>query len=140
MSLTQQQIHLIQSSFAKVKPSAMQAAEIFYDTLFEYDPSLESIFHGDMKSQGEKLMRTLDTAVSSLSNLDALLPVLEALAVRHVQYQVQPKDYTTVGNALLATLSKGLGDEFTPVVRQAWVDGFRLIAKVMKSAAYPDAA
>jgi len=38
MSLTSRQVSLIQGSFAKAEPIAAQAAAIFYDKLFEYDP------------------------------------------------------------------------------------------------------
>ncbi len=136
MSITTRQISLVQGSFRKVEPIAEQAAEIFYNKLFEYDPSLKPMFKGDMKEQGRKLMATLKVAVNGASNLDKLVPVLHQLAVRHVDYGVKPKDYTPVGNALLFTLKTGLGDEFTPELRQAWVDTFRLIATTMKEHAY----
>ena len=138
MSITARQISLVQNSFRKVEPIADQAAEIFYNKLFEFDPSLRALFKGDLKEQGQKLMATLKVAVNGASDLEKLIPVLHQLADRHVGYGVKPKDYTPVGNALLFTLKTGLGDEFTPELRQAWVDTFRLIAKTMKEHAYPD--
>jgi hemoglobin-like flavoprotein len=36
-----------------------------------------------------------------------------------------------VGAALLATLEKGLGKDFTPAVREAWVICYTLIAREM---------
>lgn len=137
MSISRQQIHLIQSSFAQVEPIADQAAEIFYNYLFYYAPETQVLFKGDMKSQGKKLMSTLKVAVKSLNDLDNLIPVLEQLARKHVDYGVKAEHYTPVGNALLYTLRDGLRDSWTPETRQAWVDGYRLIAKVMKAAAYP---
>lgn len=136
MSITARQISLVQGSFRKVEPIAEQAAEIFYNKLFEYDPSLKPIFKGDIKDQGRKLMATLKVAVNGASDLNKLVPVLHQLADRHVGYGVKPKDYTPVGNALLFALKTGLGDEFTPELRQAWVDTFRLIATTMKEHAY----
>jgi len=136
MSITARQISLVQNSFRKVEPIAEQAADIFYKKLFEHDPNLKPLFKGDIKDQGKKLMATLKVAVNGASNLDKLVPVLHQLADRHVGYGVKPKDYTPVGNALLFTLKTGLGDEFTPELRQAWVDTFRLIATTMKDHAY----
>lgn len=136
MSITARQILLVQGSFRKVEPIAEQAAEIFYNKLFEYDPSLKPMFKGDIKEQGRKLMATLKIAVNGASDLNKLVPVLHQLADRHVGYGVEPKDYTPVGNALLFALKTGLGDEFTPELRQAWVDTFRLIATTMKEHAY----
>ena len=45
-----------------------------------------------------------------------------------------------MGNALLSTLKKGLGREFTPELCDAWVEAFRMLAKVMKEAAYGTSA
>ena len=132
MPITKQQITLVQNSFAKVEPIAEQAADIFYSTLFEYDPSLKPLFKSDIKAQGRKLMATLKVATAGLNDLDSLVPVLHKLAERHVNYGVKAADFTPVGNALLHTLQTGLGDEFTAEVRQAWVDVFRLIATTMK--------
>ncbi len=136
MSITPRQKALVQSSFAKVEPIADDAAKIFYDKLFEYDPKLKHMFKSDMKAQGRKLMSTLKVAIKGLDDLDSLVPVLENIAVQHLSYGVKDKDYTTVGNALLYALKTGLGSEWTPELRQAWVDTYRIVATVMKSKAY----
>ncbi len=135
--MTPKQISLVQSSWKKVKPISEQAAEIFYNKLFEYDPSLRPLFKGNMREQGRKLMATLKIAVKGLDDLDALLPALKQLAARHVDYGVKAKDYTPVGNALLYALKVGLGEQWTPELRQAWVDTFRIVAQVMKAHAHP---
>jgi len=132
MPITQHQITLVQNSFAKVEPIAEQAAEIFYNKLFEYDPKLKPLFKSDIKAQGRKLMATLKVATAGLNDLDTLVPVLHQLAERHVKYGVKAADFTPVGNALLYALQQGLGDQFTNEVRQAWVDVFRLVATTMK--------
>jgi len=136
--ITERQKTLVQNSFALVEPIADQAADIFYNKLFEYDPTLKPLFKGDIKQQGKKLMATLKVAVASLNNLDKLVPVLQQLAVKHLDYGVKVDDYTPVGNALLYTLKTGLGDACTPEVKQAWLDTFKVIATVMRQAAYPD--
>ncbi|MBV1922099.1 MAG: hypothetical protein KUG73_15580 [Pseudomonadales bacterium] len=137
MPITKRQITLVQNSFAKVEPIAEQAADIFYTTLFEYDPSLKPLFKSDIKAQGRKLMATLKVATTGLDDLDSLVPVLHKLAERHVNYGVKAADFTPVGNALLHTLQTGLGDAFTDEVRQAWVDVFRLVATTMKDHSFP---
>ena len=133
--MTPAQKQLIQSSFAKVVPIAEQAAELFYGRLFELDPALKPMFKGDMSEQGRKLMSTLGVAVGSLDNLDALLPVLQNLGRGHVAYGVQDSHYDTVGAALLWTLEQGLGDDFTPELKDAWVEFYTIVATVMKEAA-----
>lgn len=133
-------IELVQSSFNKVAPIADIAAEIFYNRLFELDPNLQQLFPSDnkeaMKGQGNKLMTMLASAVAGLNDLDKLVPILENLGKRHVEYKVEPHHYETVGTALLDTLDIGLKEEFTPEVKQAWTDVYLTMATVMKKAAY----
>jgi len=138
MAITPQQKLLVQESFTKVEPIADQAAELFYGKLFEYDPSLKKLFKGDMKEQGQKLMATLKIAVKSLDDIESLIPVLQNLAIKHIDYGVSADDYTPVGNALIFALKTGLGSGFTPDLRAAWVEVYSTIATVMRQHAYPD--
>ena len=138
--MTPEEITLVQESFAKVAPIAPQAAELFYNNLFEADPSLKSLFKGDMKEQGAKLMQMIAVAVSKLTDLDNLVPALQGLAKRHVTYGVKTTHYDTVGAALLLTLSQGLGEAFTPEVKAAWTSAYTLMATTMIAAAGEAAA
>ena len=130
------QVALVQESFKKVVPIADKAAEIFYAKLFEFDPELKKLFKGDMAEQGKKLMSTLAIVIGGLDKPETIIPAAEKLAVKHVDYGVKAEDYTTVGNALLFTLKTGLGDAFTDEVKAAWVAAYKVLADVMKKAAY----
>jgi hemoglobin-like flavoprotein len=48
---------------------------------------------------------------------------------------VKNEHYQTVGAALLWTLEQGLGDAFTPDVRDAWATAYELLATVMQMGA-----
>jgi hemoglobin-like flavoprotein len=133
--LTQAQIALVQNSFAVVAPIADDAAVLFYRRLFEIDPTLQAMFRGDMADQRRKLMQMLSAAVKGLNHIDRLIPVVEDLGRRHAGYGVEEHHYDTVGNALLWTLEKGLGDAFTPDVRAAWATVYGLLASTMARAA-----
>lgn len=133
--LSERKKRLVQSSFTKVVPIADKAAEIFYNKLFDMDPSLKPLFKGDIKEQGKKLMTMIGTAVNGLDNLDNIIPAVQNLGRNHVKYGVEEKHYDTVGGALLYTLETGLGDDFTPDVKQAWAEVYTTLATVMKDAA-----
>lgn len=133
--MEQQQIELVQSSFAKVAPIAGEAAELFYNRLFELDPDLQALFKGDITEQGIKLMSMLKTAVAGLSNIDTLAPAVQELGIRHKGYGVEDSHYDTVGEALLWTLEQGLGDAWNEELKSAWTDTYVLLSGVMKSAA-----
>ncbi len=128
-------IELVQGTFKKVVPIADKAAEIFYAKLFELDPKLKPLFKGDMKEQGAKLMSMIGTAVNGLTNLEAIVPAVQNLGRNHVGYGVKDSHYDTVGTALIYTLETGLGDAFTPDVKDAWVEVYTVLATTMKDAA-----
>lgn len=129
--MTPKQIQLCKSSWTKVEPIADDAAALFYSNLFEADPSLKSLFQGDMKAQGKKLMQMITSAVNMLDRLDDLLPVVQSLGKRHVAYGVEDYQYETVGSALIKTLEIGLGDDFTSEVKEAWVIAYDVLATTM---------
>jgi hemoglobin-like flavoprotein len=134
--MTPHQIALVQASFVKVAPIADAAAGLFYGRLFEIAPEVKPMFKGDIAEQGRKLMATLGVVVKGLSNLEAVLPAAKALAVKHVAYGVKPEHYVPVGEALMWTLDEGLGDDFTPETRQAWLAAYGTLSAVMIKEAY----
>ena len=133
--MNQQTAELVQHSWVKVAAIAPQAAALFYQNLFTAAPRLQPLFKGNIEDQGRKLMQMLDAAVSQLDDLDTLVPILQGLARRHVDYGVQEEHYAIVGAALLKTLEQGLGEEFTPPVRAAWVEVYGVVSDVMTQAA-----
>jgi hemoglobin-like flavoprotein len=140
--MTPDQVKLVQQSFSKVAPIADKAAVIFYDRLFEVAPAVKAMFPADMTEQRKKLMSTLAVVVSGLSNLESILPAASALATRHVAYGAKPEHYPVVGGALLWTLEKGLGSDWTPDVAEAWTAAYATLSGYMISEAYgrPQAA
>ncbi len=133
--MTPEQVTMVQDSFAKVKPIADDAAKMFYAKLFELDADLKTLFNGDMEEQGRKLMGMINTVVNGLSNLESIVPAVQNLGKRHAGYGVEDSHYDTVAAALLDTLGKGLGDEFTEEVKGAWVSAYTILADTMKAAA-----
>ena len=82
--MTPEQIELVKGSWAKVLPISDKAAELFYGKLFELDPSLKSLFKGDMAEQGKKLMKMVNTAVTGLDRLNDIVHAVKELGVRHI--------------------------------------------------------
>ena len=138
--MTPEQKTLVQTSWEKVVPIADTAAGLFYGRLFELDPSLRPMFTSDIKEQGKKLMTMITMAVRGLDNLGALVPAVQALGKRHGGYGVKDEHYNTVATALLWTLEKGLGPDFTPATKEAWVVVYTILADTMKGAANAPAA
>lgn len=133
--MTPQQVTLVQDSFAKVRPIADTAADLFYGRLFEIAPGVRAMFPEDMREQKKKLMAMLGLAVTNLHKPDTVVPALQTLGRQHIAFGTQAAHYAPVGEALLWTLEQGLGPDFTPEVREAWTETYGLVARVMQDAA-----
>jgi Hemoglobin-like flavoprotein len=130
--MTPQQKMLVQCSFAVVKPMGETAATVFYDRLFQLNPALKLVFAEQNRSE---LMQTIGAAVGGLDRMDQILPLAEDLGRRYPSYGVCDEHYRTVAEALLCTLSEGLGENFTAPVKEAWGEAYFTLASAMKRGA-----
>lgn len=133
--MTTRQIELIQQSFRLVEPIIDDAAILFYERLFEIDPSLRPMFQQPRRDQARLLAQTLAVVVKGIDRPAQLRNAVKALGERHANYGVRDEHYATVGEALLWTLEAGLKDAFTSEVRDAWVAAYSWLAFTMQSAA-----
>ena len=140
-------IPALQASWAKVGEAVgLDAAGVlFFKRIFEIAPGALALFSNlkgmevgpelyesaALKSHASKVMATVNVAVGKLTDLPTLIPVLEGLGAKHVNYGILPAHYDIVGAALLDTLALGLGDEFTPELKAAWAEIYGVIAKTM---------
>lgn len=137
--VTPKQIDLVQASWVMVLPIKDSVANLFYGKIFDLDPGLQTLFRGDMKVQGRKLISFIGLAISSLGRVDNIIPGLRELGRKHLDYGVKDSDYDTFGAALIWALEQGLGEAFSVDVRNAWIQTYELLAGVMKDAAADEA-
>lgn len=137
--MTPDQIRLVQASFERLAADADGVARAFYGRLFQLDPGLRALFPAELGPQRGKLMQMLAAAVRGLHDLPALLPAVQALGRRHAGYGVHDRHYATVGQALLDTLARGLGADWTPALAQAWAAVYGALAGAMQSASHQPA-
>lgn len=140
LSRTPSEIELVQRSFDRVARIKIEAGEIFYDRLFLAAPELRPMFKTDMRSQASKLMDTLACAIEQLPDGPNLTATLQKLGRRHLEYGVRPEHYDQVGEALIWTMAKILGPEWTPELQASWISLYGAAATIMKEAAYSSAA
>ncbi len=127
---------LIRRTWEQAAAAGETVAVLFYDRLFEIDPSLELLFvRSDMAAQRAKLLRALALAVASLDRLEDLEPTLAELGRRHVGFGVRRHHYKVVGAALLWTLRRALGEAWSHEVEDAWGEVYALVSGIMVSAA-----
>lgn len=130
----------LKASFLRIGPFAEQTTGLFYARLFELDPTLRDFCHGDMAEEGSKLLRMLGLAVNGTERLDRLAPLARQLGLRQANFHVSERHYETVSEALLWTLAKRLGTEFTQEMQNAWSRIYWSLAETMRAGARDGAA
>ncbi|MFT7775540.1 globin family protein [Roseateles sp.] len=133
--MTPQQIAQVRGSFAAVEPICPQIGALFYDKLFERDPTVAALFRSDMSTQARRLMEMIAQAVQLLDSPEQLDTVLGELGQRHLGYGVRAAHYPVVGGALLDTLAASFGGAFTPELRSAWVALYEHVSCAMLAGA-----
>ncbi len=126
------QIILVQESFAMVAPMGADFVVGFYTRLFRDAPQLRHLFAPDIRGQADKLAKTLSIAVASLSDgIGWLAPTLRQMGADHATYGVQPSHYPLVSETLIASFHDELGPQFTPAHEAAWQETLGHIADLM---------
>lgn len=133
MRMDPQDIAAIRGTLPVFTDRPAEVAAHFYAKLFEIGPELRPLFPDDVTDLGRKLTSTLALAISTMSDWDALAPILAALARRHVTYGVEPAHYSFVTQALSATLEHYGA---SPFQMAAWRRALSLISGHMIEAAY----
>ncbi|HEX7846167.1 MAG TPA: globin domain-containing protein [Chitinophagaceae bacterium] len=135
--MTQDEILLIKASWKQLqKIEAVLIGDAFYSKLFLEAPYIRPLFKSSRVEQGNKLIATLAILVKQLEKPDQLTHAIEQLAIRHVQYGVKPEHYELVGNTLLWTLGKLLGNSWNSALQQAWTNCYTALSGTMIRAAY----
>jgi len=133
--MTQKQIELVKSTWSAV--AAMDhvvVGGLFYNRLFEIAPQLRPMFHNPMPEQSKKLLAMINYVIIKLDKLDDILGEVAKLAQRHAGYGVKPGHYAIVGEALLWTLEKGLGEKWNEETSDAWVACYTILSNAMIAA------
>jgi hemoglobin-like flavoprotein len=136
--MTPRQVALVHGSWERVRPIRDRAGALFYERLIELDPSLAPMFRGDLAAQGRTLMTMIDTVVSSLDRLGALVHALRALGQRHAGYGVEARHHDLGGRALLDILRAGLGKAFDSETSDAWAVAYGTLVGLMQEGAAGD--
>ncbi len=115
------QKYRLRKSFALLERQSHVAALVFYQNLFRLNPELRSTFDSDIELRAITLMDKLANALSLLEKPDELIPVLEDLGAKHLDYKSGSDNFKNVAAALLLMLSNVLGKSFDGETRAAWV-------------------
>ena len=125
----------IRATFALIEPNAPQAAAWFYEHFFAHNPRYRKIFSGDPAVQQRRLFQAVSRIIADFDDLDAFLPYLRRLALRHRKFALRHAHYIAFGESMMATVEAFTGPAFTERTKVAWEAGFGLVASVMQESA-----
>ena len=132
--MTRKQINLVKQTFTRISDRSDELGLDFYHRLFQQDPKLQVLFHGNLPNQGQALFSMIQLIVRTLDYQEQVVPIVYELGKRHAAYGVGGADYATFRGALLDTLQAAIGNGFTAEVRDAWGAAYDFMAGVMEEA------
>lgn len=131
--LSKEDIKLIQDSFGKLSDKYQETGDILYKHLFETSPGVTNIFKGDMSEQARTFMRMIKTVVEGLNNVHIIMPAVQSMGGRHVDYGVAPEQYSDFKKSLMYAFDKVLGKDFDDKTKDAWSRLYDVLQDLMKS-------
>jgi hemoglobin-like flavoprotein len=140
-AMTPTQIEIVRDSFRLINGQSHEASRVFFDELFRLSPGLRHLFPSDMTSHRSKFVQMLAIVVRSLDRIATISEQIADLGRRHAGYDVEDEHYIVVGEAFTSMLSRLLGSDCTPEVKDSWSAAYDMIAYVMqKTSTVPSTA
>lgn len=129
---------LVRESWAHLEPRQDDIAHFFYGMLFSLTPETRDMFPINMDVQRSRFMRALVHLVQMIDRPEDYNPFLRQLGRDHRKFGVISAQYESFGTALLASLKRHSGPEWTPTVERAWAEAYTIMARTMLEAAEDD--
>jgi len=121
----------IEASVAVLQAHGIAITRRFYADLFEAHPELRHVFNQGNQANGAQQGALAAALVAYAANYDrreALAPILQRIAHKHVSLGVGPAQYTVVARHLLGAIRHVLGAAATPDLLAAWDEAYWLLA------------
>lgn len=139
--LTPETVATVKATIPVLEDRGIEIVTDFYRTMFEKYPSTASFFNRrnaevdvDVKDtevppQVAKLGGAVIAYAQHMEDLTPILPVVKRICHMHVSRNVRAPHYSIVGECLLDSMKRVLGDDIaTQAVLSAWGDAYQLLA------------
>ena len=131
--LSQETIETVKSTTSLLAENGEAITKHFYKRLFEKHPELKNIFNQVNQERGEQPRALADAILAyanNLDNIEALVPVVERIAHKHVSLGIRPDQYPIVGQNLLAAIQEVLGLPEGHPALLAWAEAYGVLADI----------
>jgi len=135
--MTPQQVELIRESFGDIWPVRQRFAEMFYGRFFELAPEAQGLFPADMERQHSKLMDMIAALIGALDQRDVFQSLVRNSGQQHLRFGVKPTHFPPLGEALIWSMERQFGEDFTTELKGAWIELYTTVQQDMLQAAWP---
>ena len=133
-ALSARTIELVKSTVPALATRGSDITTAMYGKLFQ-DDHIRALFNhsnqGENGSQVHALSAALIAYAQNIDNLDALVPVVERIAHKHIGYHILPEHYEYVARALLAAIEEVLAPDISQEVLAAWGEAYWFLADIL---------
>lgn len=132
--MTPQHIELVKSTVSVLRENGVALTSYFYNRMLNNNPELNNVFNLDSQSSGRQ-PRALAAAVlayaENIENPAVLGKAIEHIAKKHVSLDIQPDQYSIVGENLLHSISEVLNVPFESDLIKAWEAAYGQLANIL---------
>ncbi|WP_366657645.1 NO-inducible flavohemoprotein [Fodinicurvata sp. EGI_FJ10296] len=131
--LSSRTVEIIKATAPVLETHGLDIVHAMYGRMFK-NPEIRDMFnqsHQGDDSQPRALTGAILAYAQNIDNLDALVPVVERIAQKHVGLQILPEHYPHVGQALLDGMTDVLGDAATEEIIGAWHEAYWFLANIL---------
>lgn len=134
--MTSDELKSIRKSFQIIEGKEEIVTLLFYNRLFQSNPTLRKLFPGEIEGQAKKLADVLRVLYSSLDQFEKLRPTLRGLGAKHQhEFGVLEEHYSAFCQTLISTLQETGGTRFDETMKQAWNTLLANVSSEMRSGA-----
>ena len=125
--LSQETIAIVKSTVPILREHGLAITSRMYDRLFDEYPEVEAMFANTTPGQKQRLANAVMAYAANVDHLEAVMPVVESIADKHVAAGVTRDLYPIVGELLLGSMVDVLGPLDESVI-DAWGEAYTFLA------------
>lgn len=134
MSVSEQQIKLIETTFKALGGKGHEFIEGFYARVFSTSPEIEAMFSNtDWQQQRNKVMLALIMVVDNLHDMEHIKTMMQDTIKAHKPYPILNSHYDLMNNAILITFADILGEDWSEEAENAWQIALDNVATILKT-------
>lgn len=130
------QKELIKATVPILRTNGNDLITYFYQRMLSNNPELKNIFNMANQASGKQQNALSGAVLAYAENIEdptVLINTVKSIGNKHVSLNIQPEQYDIVGNHLIGSIKKVLGDLATVELIEAWTCAYNELAQIMIS-------